>query len=37
MRTTALPSMLEVLQRNHNYRNRDVRLYELGRPARRGR
>ena len=28
MRTTALPSMLEVLQRN--YRNRDVRLYELG-------
>ncbi len=30
MRTTALPSMLEVLQRNHNYRNRDVRLYELG-------
>ena len=30
MRTTTLPSMLEVLQRNHNYRNRDVRLYELG-------
>ncbi len=30
MRTTALPSMLEVLQRNYNYRNRDVRLYELG-------
>ena len=30
MRTTALPSMLEVLQRNYNYRNRSVRLYELG-------
>ena len=30
MRTTALPSMLEVLQRNYNYRNRDVKLYELG-------
>ena len=30
MRTTALPSMLEVLQRNYNYRNKAVRLYELG-------
>ena len=30
MRTTALPSMLEVLQRNYNYRNKSVRLYELG-------
>jgi len=31
MRTTALPSMLEVLGRNDSYRNRNVRLYELGR------
>ena len=31
MRTTTLPSMLEVLARNYNYRNRNVRLYELGR------
>ena len=30
MRTTALPSMLEVLQRNYNYRNKNARLYELG-------
>ena len=30
MRTTALPSMLEVLARNCNNRNRSVRLYELG-------
>ncbi|MBD5133866.1 MAG: phenylalanine--tRNA ligase subunit beta [Clostridiales bacterium] len=30
MRTTALPSMLEILQRNYNYRNKAVRLYELG-------
>lgn len=29
MRTTGLPSMLEVLGRNGSYRNRDVRLYEL--------
>ena len=29
MRTTTLPSMLEVLARNWNYRNRDVRLYEF--------
>ncbi|MBQ9393845.1 MAG: phenylalanine--tRNA ligase subunit beta, partial [Oscillospiraceae bacterium] len=31
MRTTTLPSMLEVLARNDSYRNADVRLYELGR------
>ncbi|MBQ7485354.1 MAG: phenylalanine--tRNA ligase subunit beta [Oscillospiraceae bacterium] len=31
MRTTTLPSMLEVLARNDSYRNRNVRLYELGR------
>lgn len=31
MRTTALPSMLEVLGRNSSYRNREVRLYELAR------
>jgi len=31
MRTTTLPSMLEVLARNYNYRNPDVRLYEVGR------
>ena len=31
MRTTVLPSMLEILSRNYNYRNKDVRLYELGR------
>ena len=30
MRTTALPSMLEVLQRNYNYRSKSVKLYELG-------
>ena len=30
MRTTALPSMLEVLARNCNYRNKSTRLYELG-------
>ena len=29
MRTTTLPSMLEVLARNWNYRNRDVKLYEF--------
>lgn len=29
MRTTTLPSMLEVLARNWNYRNKDVRLYEF--------
>ena len=31
MRTTTLPSMLEILTRNHNYRNQDVKLYEVGR------
>ncbi len=31
MRTSALPSMLEILARNYHYRNKDVRLYELGR------
>ncbi len=30
MRTTALPSMLEVLARNYNYRSRSAKLYELG-------
>ncbi|SHH85740.1 phenylalanyl-tRNA synthetase beta subunit [Sporobacter termitidis DSM 10068] len=29
MRTTALPSMLETLARNMNYRNQNVRLYEM--------
>lgn len=31
MRTTVLPSMLEILTRNYNYRNKSVKLYELGR------
>lgn len=31
MRTTTLPSMLEILTRNYNYHNQSVRLYELGR------
>ncbi|MBQ5813796.1 MAG: phenylalanine--tRNA ligase subunit beta [Clostridia bacterium] len=31
MRTTVLPSMLEILTRNYNYRNRNVKLYEVGR------
>jgi len=30
MRTTVLPSMLEILSRNYNYRNKNVRLYEIG-------
>ena len=30
MRTTILPSMMEILTRNYNYRNKAVRLYELG-------
>lgn len=30
MRTTVLPSMLEILTRNYNYRNKSARLYELG-------
>ena len=29
MRTTTLPSILEVLARNWNYRNKDVKLYEF--------
>ena len=29
MRTTALPSMLEILSRNYAYHNKSVRLYEL--------
>ena len=31
MRTTTLPSMLEILTRNYNYRNKAARLYEVGR------
>ena len=31
MRTTTLPSMLEILTRNFNYRNPAARLYEIGR------
>ena len=31
MRTTSLPSMLEILSRNYNYRNKNVRLYEVAR------
>ena len=31
MRTTTLPSMLDILTRNYNYRNKCVRLYEVGR------
>ena len=31
MRTTILPSMLDILTRNYNYRNQSVCLYELGR------
>lgn len=31
MRTTVLPSMLEILSRNFNFRNKSARLYELGR------
>ena len=31
MRTTTLPSMLEILTRNFNYRNKSAKLYELGR------
>ena len=31
MRTTTLPSMLEILTRNWNYRNKSAKLYELGR------
>ena len=31
MRTTVLPSMLEILTRNWNFRNKTARLYEVGR------
>ena len=31
MRTTVLPSMLEILTRNFNYRNKNTKLYEVGR------
>ena len=31
MRTTTLPSMLEILTQNYNYRNQNVKLYEVGR------
>ena len=31
MRTTVLPSMLEILTRNYNFRNKAARLYEIGR------
>ncbi len=31
MRTTTLPSMLEILARNYSYRNKSARLYEIGR------
>jgi len=30
MRTTILPSMLEILTRNYNYRNKEAYLYEIG-------
>ncbi len=31
MRTTILPSMLEILSRNYNFRNKSAALYEIGR------
>lgn len=31
MRTTVMPSMLEILTRNYNYRTKEAHLYELGR------
>ena len=31
MRTTVMPSMLEILTRNYNYRYKEAHLYELGR------
>ena len=31
MRTTTLPSMLEIISRNYNFRNKSAKLYELGR------
>ncbi len=30
MRTTILPSMLEIISRNYNYRNKTAKLYEIG-------
>ena len=36
MRTTTLPSMLEILTRNYNFRNKSARLYEVGRIYRSG-
>ena len=30
MRTTILPSMLEIISRNYSFRNKSTRLYELG-------
>ncbi|MBR4078064.1 MAG: phenylalanine--tRNA ligase subunit beta [Oscillospiraceae bacterium] len=30
MRTTTLPSMLEIIARNYNYRNKSAKLYEIG-------
>ncbi len=30
MRTSTIPSMMEILSRNYNYRNPDARLFELG-------
>ena len=30
MRTTVLPSMLEIMTRNYNYRNKAAQLYEIG-------
>ncbi len=29
MRTTALPSMLDILSRNYNYHNKNVKIYEI--------
>jgi phenylalanyl-tRNA synthetase beta chain len=31
MRTTVLPSMMEILVRNYNFRNKQAKLYEIGR------
>ena len=31
MRTTILPSMMEILVRNYNFRNKSAKLYEIGR------
>ena len=36
MRTTTLPSMLDILARNYNFRNKSVKLYELGRIYQKG-